>query len=634
MNKYFFEDQDIEEALLKTCLLFENKKMNAKKDSLFSKVALSLIISKKADTIDAIKEYIDSHNDGEAIVRSKINTIVAELTRKGILETSQDGILRLKKKVKEEAEQYVATLTEQLDKLVLKILEQVKASYKRKIQNEEQVKYNIKECLNYYFEVARLSFFNIDTPKDPETLTKVYDLSNSHLENEGKDLADHIVLALGTLLKTPHEEDQLVLEELSRLSITASIMGEDLMLNNFKTTIIKNKTFIVDTEVLLYLITDQARYSAQYKALIQQMLDCQCKIYVPEEVIREVSDHAEAASKRYGFISNLMRSNDPMVTDEFGNVFVEDYYYFLRKQGCEDTPWVNYISNYYDKRRPYDLIFDQLNEKLDERIILGELPEGTQIDVEKQEKLREPAFLATKNTPKGKYRDDAKNQAIADTDILLYLSTTSLNDKHQEHRPRRRESKVLRNDYYLLSNNSRIHICAKTLGISAQVLCKPKALVAYLAETGWIPRDKLKISSLFDNIFLMHLAKEAWPDIEKLIKVGVDFKGQEIVQLRYKLGDLLEGNFESEDPEEYKEVVKAIKERGIDLQPIVDSVTDDNLKKDKIIEGLREQMVNLELENQMTRQELDAAKVALEDKKKRKRLEAFQKRVGQYKGYD
>jgi hypothetical protein len=631
MSKYFFQDADLEEALLKVCILFDNNgRIVTKKDSLFLKTVLALIVSHKADSVDTIYKYFEKKNGGLNVDYQKVISAVTELIKKGLVE-DKNG-LKLSNKSKEDADKYIEEIMSLMDILVQTILDLIKTNIGKPLSKEEQIRQNIKDCLNCYFEVASLSFLGLDNPKDINCLSKIKEIASQNLQDNSGEFTDNIIYAIGCVLREPNKDSQKIIDLLARLSITSKIIGEDPLLSSFKATIFRNKAFILDTEIMLYLITENARYSQQYRLLIKKLLDNQCKIYVPESVLLEVYDHAEAANKRYPFVANLILNDDKVVVDELDNVFVEDYYYTIRVAGKENIKWRNYISNFYDREEGVNLIFDQLDAIIDERVILGDMPPGTNVDEMEKQQLLPEAIIVTKNTPKGLKRTDEKNEQIAETDVFLYLTAKSLNRKCQEGRKKRRNSSgVLSNDYYVVSNNSRIHYCAKSLGLSENVLCNPNALIAYMAETGILNKNEIKLSSLFDNIFLMQISKDIWPEIECLLKVGVDIKGLTHIKLRRELGDVITRLLSSEKDSDYNEVLQIIKSRGYNLESIVNAVVDESQQKDIEIEKLKRELQESQKAQKQAEAERDFERQQHIRIIKEREKEKYQKRVGQFK---
>lgn len=448
MSDFLLNDKDIEEALLKTCILFEKREVVNKKDALFLKMITSLIMCEKANTIDDIKKYLENQAHNIEFDKSKIDATVKELISKHFIELEEDH-LKLTPSTQKEALEYAQENSDRMENMVEGILKTVKQDYKSVIRNEEQVKRNIKDCLDYYFEVESLSFFDLDNPKKVDSLEHISRIASNNLGESANELSKIIVYAIGCMLQKPTEEESIVLETLSKLSITSRIMGQDPLLSNFKATILRNKSFILDTEIMLHLITNNARHSQQYKLLVKKLLDCQCRLYVPQEVISELYDHAEAADKRYQFLAELLSSDDPCAVDNLNNIFVEDYYYFIRTEEGKKTTWNNYIRNYFSKSSGVSTIYELLHESLDKRIFKGEMPPNIHIDENELNSLRKASYESTRFSAKALTRDDEKNRQIADTDALIYLSARYLNTRKKGQNAVIKDNSILGQDCYI-----------------------------------------------------------------------------------------------------------------------------------------------------------------------------------------
>ena len=121
-----------------------------------------------------------------------------------------------------------------------------------------------------------------------------------------------------------------------------------------------------------------------------------------------------------------------------------------------------------------------------------------------------------------------------------------------------------------MTNSIRVHYCAKQLGVSANILCKPASLMAYLVETGLIQDNQVKIQSLFENPFLQHTAKTIWKDIEFLLKSGIEITGKNIITMRFDLQDEINKLFTNPSEEDRNEIYKNTKQKGYSLSPIIE----------------------------------------------------------------
>jgi hypothetical protein len=460
--------------------------------------------------------------------------------------------------------------------------------------------------------VTGLSFFELDKRKEMKELPQLGKIASNGLSSgEKEELSDQIIYTIGSVIENPTEEQKCILELLARNYITMQIMDIDPLLSEFKSTLIREKVFIVDTDVLLYLLTDNASLSKQYRKMIEMLQKCGCTIYIPEEVIKEVFNHAEAALKRYPFVSYLIGTPGNLVRQDLKNVFIEDYYYTRALDNAEYLTWEHYIKNYYSSTYGVSLISEQIKDKLGERIQYNTMPEESNIDDKLLEKLAEASLEETNKTEKAQHRDEDKNQDIAKTDAQLYLQIKKQNEINNERIGRKHVDRqdLLWNKYYILTNSTRVHYCAKQLGVSANILCKPASLMAYLVETGLVQDNQLKIQSLFENPFLQHTAKTIWKDVENLLKLGIDIKGKNIITMRFELQDVINNLLTNPTEEDCNDIYSHVKQKGYSFLPLIESA-----KKES--ESYERKYKELEEENRILQDKLLKTKQIIEKKDK------------------
>lgn len=509
-------------------------------------------------------------------------------------------------------EQDVKKISEQHNYLIEDIYKGVQSAYGKKISNENQVKSNIKDCIDYYYMVTGLSFFELDKRKEATELPQLGKIASKGLSSgEKEELSNQIIYTIGSIIEKPTEEQKCILELLARTYITMQIMDIDPLLSEFKSTLIREKVFIVDTDVLLYLLTDNASLSRQYRKMIEMLQKCGCTIYIPEEVIKEVFNHAEAALKRYPFVSYLIDTPGNLARQDLKNVFIEDYYYTRALDNVKYPTWEHYIKNYFSSTYGVSLISEQIKDKLGERIQYNTMPEESNIDDNLLKKLAEASLEETYKTEKAQHRDEDKNQDIAKTDAQLYLQIKKQNEINNERIGRKHVDRqdLLWNKYYILTNSTRVHYCAKQLGVSANILCKPASLMAYLVETGLVQDNQLKIQSLFENPFLQHTAKTIWKDVENLLKLGIDIKGKNIITMRFELQDEINNLLTNPTEEDCNDIYSHVKQKGYSFSPLIESA-----KKES--ESYERKYKELEEENRILQDELLKTKQIIEKKNK------------------
>lgn len=616
-------DAAVEEAMLKSCLLFNNKHVKDKRNVLFQKFVLSLVISGKAKNKTSIKAFYQQQYKELLIDDGRIDAALQEMEGKKMIKIHNDENIELTPKTASDAESYIVEVHNQHDKLIEDIIQKIRKNYNKSFSNETQVRQNIKNCLNYYYEVSGYSFFGIDYPKEVEELQQFDMIAGKGLRKDEKQLIEQIIYAIGTILDNPTPEQKIVLEILARTYITTQIMAIDPLLANFKRTAIANKVFVLDTDVVLHVITKNGYFSNQYKAMISQLINCGCKLYIPQEVITEVYRHGEAAAQRYFFVSDIIDNNEDWVRSELKNLFIEDYYIYRHQDKPKYPDWNIYLSNFYDKEYGEMFTRSVIEHELGSKIYYGKMPPGGIIDEELKDQLIKITLEATISTEKALHRKYDRNEEIATTDTLLYLTVKSLNEKNErENRSMGQNGRpdLLMYKYYVLTKSTRIFRCADEMGIKAKVLCNPQALTAYLAETGMIEKDDLQIMSLFDNSFLTYTAKTVWNDVETFLKAGIDIKGKNIIKMRYDLQNVVHDILTIESAEKYHDVYKEVTERGYQYMPFINDIISDKSALQHQVDDMILQMAKMkeDFKNEMQIKDevLEKAKKEIDEKRK------------------
>lgn len=476
------------------------------------------------------------------------------------------------------------------------------------IKNELQVKQNIKDCIYYYIRVSCYKTLGVDEGKNLDEIAQLQTKAGFHL-GENKRLKEQILLSIGNVIAHPTEEQHTTLDTMARSLITMQLLASDPLLTNFKHSVIGRKVFVLDTDFVLYLITDNGERSVQYKRLLKVLTNCNCKIYIPAEVLNEIFDHAEAATKKYNYDRSFIENGkEQWVENGFKNIFVEAYY--KNKNANGEKSWNVFIRNYYDKERGCEYTIDVVREYLSgyKNISIGSMPYDYDIYDSNDEKDRslcnqlfEKALEATHNTEKAGRRDENKNETIAKTDTKLYLSVRYLNLNEIGLEGNKGERADLLNyKYYVITNTFRIYPCATELNLKEKVFCTPMALMAYMVEAGFYNENKLDVLSLFENTFFAYIANESWEDTKNILKTGIDFKGKSIVRLRYDLQDNIQKLLTAvPGSDDYKTNVSEVKNKGYSFEEPIEythNLEKQNADKDNRIAQLEAELYRLKKE--------------------------------------
>ena len=607
MSDIFNEDKALEAAMIKACLLFDAVKVQ-KREMLFHKKILVYILdpSKKTDSVDEIFQLVSKELSGFSFNRDLVNNAVNALKADGFIDVDKDGGVSLTEKTQAKSDQYISQQKSLFDKLANDIFLDVKQQVP--IKNELQVKQNIKNCIDYYIRVSCYKTLGVDEGKNLDEIALLQTKAVSHL-GDNKRLKEQILLSIGNVIAHPTEEQHTTLDTMARSLITMQLLASDPLLTNFKHSVIGRKVFVWDTDFVLYLITDNGERSVQYKRLLKVLTNCNCKIYIPTEVLTEIFDHAEAATKKYNFVRSFIENGkEQWVENGIKNIFVEAYYKNRNANG--EKSWHVFISNYYDKERGCKYTIDVVKECLSgyKNIFIGSLPYDNDIydsdkeeDISLRNQLFEKALEATHNTEKAGRRDEIKNETIARTDTKLYLSVRDLNIKERERNGNKDErADLLEYKYYVITNTFRIYPCAAELNLKEKVFCTPMAMMAYMVEAGFYDENKPDVLGLFENTFFAYIANESWEDTEKLLKTGIDFKGKSIVRLRYDLQDNIQKLLTAvPGSDDYKTNVSEVKNKGYSfVEPIeyTHNLEKQNADKDNRIAQLEAEINRLKKE--------------------------------------
>lgn len=607
MSDIFNEDKDLEAAMIKACLLFDAVKVQ-KREMLFHKKILVYILdpSKKTGSVDEIFQLVSKELSGFSFNRDLVNNAVNALKADGFIDVDKDGGVSLTEKTQAKSDQYISQQKSLFDKLVDSIFLDVKQQVP--IKNELQVKQNIKNCIDYYIRVSCYKTLGVDEGKDLDEIALLQTKAVFHL-GDNKRLKEQILLSIGNVIAHPTEEQHTTLDTMARSLITMQLLASDPLLTNFKHSVIGRKVFVLDTDFVLYLITDNGERSVQYKRLLKVLTNCNCKIYIPTEVLTEIFDHAEAATKKYNFVRSFIENGkEQWVENGIKNIFVEAYYKNRNANG--EKSWHVFISNYYDKERGCKYTIDVVKECLSgyKNIFIGSMPYDNDIydsdkeeDISLRNQLFEKALEATHNTEKAGRRDEIKNETIARTDTKLYLSVRDLNIKERERNGNKDErADLLEYKYYVITNTFRIYPCAAELNLKEKVFCTPMAMMAYMVEAGFYDENKPDVLSLFENTFFAYIANESWDDTKNILKTGIDFNGKSIVRLRYDLQDNIQKLLTAvPGSDDYKTNVSEVKNKGYSfVEPIeyTHNLEKQNADKDNRIAQLEAEINRLKKE--------------------------------------
>jgi hypothetical protein len=184
---------------------------------------------------------------------------------------------------------------------------------------------------------------------------------------------------------------------------------------------------------------------------------------------------------------------------------------------------------------------------------------------------------------KARYRTDEEEKALARTDAILYLTALRLNPQDETTR-----GDILGGTCYLLTEASRYERIAQLVGVKTKLTVRPGALAAIHELIGSVEMAPSEFVQLFDNPLLDRAVTAAWPDIDALVRTGVDLRGKSLPRLRFDLADALhaqltglasaeDAEYEGQTPavssdEHFLRLIETATERGYSAVPEVENI--------------------------------------------------------------
>ena len=409
-----------------------------------------------------------------------------------------------------------------LESRTIGLFNDIYKSYIQKLpkNNNKQYIYNlIRDALSVFYKTYGYSFFKVQNKEDsfPPVMTILKDLD----EHSRRCLA----AAIGDTINnaTPYQKE--TLEIWAKAFVITQMTSLDPLLTNFKQMQLKRKSFVLDTDFVLYSLTQEAKYSQEYHEILEYLLRLGCDIYIPGRVRDETRRCIlNAVSTMEGIDEDsFLAQGDDYIHQRKTNAFLEDFIALRKDAKNNDLPFKSYISRYYHPQT--DAFFQR---KLKQLIGSENYDRDLQIEDIKSEngqKLIDILTQRTKGSLRGMGRTDFANEEIAEYDASLYLTLLHMNQKIEN-------DELLPYSFYLLTKSTRTKYSAQQLGIYNDIICSPQALSVVLKELGEI-KGNLQIINLFDNPFLAYLADILWDKTQPLLDAGVHLKHADVEVMRY-----------------------------------------------------------------------------------------------------
>lgn len=601
-NKTLFSDDSSEtltNSLLKCSLLFTfNDEAFHTRKALFDRTVLSILVDIKEGSVPEIVEIFKS-KFFKIIPLEKVKAALDRLIKDDLVNLGEANKYIPSKSSIIKIESASAKINQGTKALINDIIVGASSVYPDKIDNNTIINIgkNIKNGLGLFFRLHGLEYCNDNANPIFKSfgflISKNSDITSVVRKGLSLPLGDAVVYSLGETIKNPSVEQAETLVQWSKAFIGSQVMSIDPSLKEFQITNLAKKTFLIDTDFLLYCIVKETKISFVYKSIINELIKSGCKVVVTEDVILEAIKHAEFATRNYNYFKNTFDVIDELIIDEkIANVFVKGYYTALKQSSISSTTsFKRYLSNYYEPSQAYEFMQEIIKLNLNKRIVFKTLNEidTSHIPTELLEKLTNIIYDETIKTAKAQYRSDEENKSIAYTDARQYLTAYFLNKVDCS----KDANTILPGDFYLITSSVRTLRCAFKINLKQNVIVNPSTLLNIFDQIGIFSAGAKEIVNLFDNPFLYEVVNQNWDEIKKLVNAGVDLRDKNILRLKLDLQDAIhthlshdnnhdkiEEDMESADSDvqtktefdEYMEFAKVVKAKGYFFTPEIEAL--------------------------------------------------------------
>lgn len=529
------DNNKLEDAQLRSVLLFGQfgTKVTGE-DYMLQRLVFSIMVEAGEEkSIDEIQKILSSPRFASDLKNKDIKKVFDRLENDGLIKMQPSGKY-LSISERSEGDAFFNELNKDTDELIEGVYERFQKLHGQSTPvNPQVIKNRIREVLSVYMKLSGLSFFHLqkDDSNPKEALQEL-------LGSNPDSVSLHLVTAIGETLSNYSDKERIVLNKWAKAYVVTQILQLDPTLKHFKQDQLRNKSFVLDTDVVLRSLATHADVSKEYRDILGYLNKLGCKIYVPGEIFEEVEGCAKEALKIASEVGEkqLRQYDELLLHGSKSNVFIEDFVQQVKTDpDKKEMPFDIYLGNIFNSRNT-KVMKTRLGEVIGDDNVKRKF-EIIPLDSEIEKKLNEKILERTATSPKGQERTDSFNEKVARSDTQLYLTLVKYN---REGNPD--EEGLLPFKYYLLTHSTRTIWSAKDLGIYTEdIICKPQALTAVLNDLGEIADSDVSFINLFENPFLVYAADQIWERIKPLIENGAPIYYADIQQLKANV----ELNFDS-----------------------------------------------------------------------------------------
>ncbi|MGN1178400.1 MAG: hypothetical protein ACI4SI_05085, partial [Candidatus Ornithospirochaeta sp.] len=563
--------------------------------------------------VDVVKVFHDKY--GKTIDADNVQKALQRLLKEAWIVKKEEGFVPYSK-CAEELRKGISIIESKTNSFFQGIIERVEEQLDSQLSPDQSDKIyaNLRNTFNLY--VRMYGFESFVTPglyntSHPE-IVESEDIVNAALDGLDEKVGDLLLSVLSELIERPTKEQSETMMLWIKIFLGTEIMRLDPQLSELETSNLRGKKFILDTDILLYCLTDHPKRSKSYQKLLSKLRKIGCDLIIPEEVVIEVLNHALCAENYYNRFKTTLKSIDiEIIEEKANNIFVKDFCIQDRmaKPGQTFKQYMqnNFLSDDNQLQFMKDFIEDKLKVKpcLDDGLVIDEAYQPYKEDLTKK------IFERTKQTDNEKWRSDDEVQRISETDAKLYLSTLSLNKDIND----KGRQGMLRANVYLVTFTTKSIKSAQEMNIRRNFVTRPELLINLLSEIGEFNWDAKGFVNLFDNPFLAHIIDSNWDMIKNLSVLGLNMHHKNITMLKRDLGEVYHrymtenadnetintsSDFESVrlTPKHFFEMAEEVNRLGYELMPEPQSLVNEYRQK-------TEQLKEAEQTNQNYKRLLD-----------------------------
>ena len=536
--KSFSEDtQDkLEKTMLECSMLLSlnrNSSLSAGRKDMFLQCVFAIICSEEKEWTIIDVQQVFHDRFGKEYDPEIIRKAMQKLLKLGWLEKTAKGLVA-NSKIAKDSQNGANKIEQRTKALFAEIIDNVDKQLQDKLTDEDKVKLesNINDAFNLYIRMYGFETFVNISLADATDVVDNEDIVKAALNGLEQKHGEALLNSLSNLIENPTKEQASTMMLWVKIFLGMQIMRLDPQLSELESANLKGKKFVIDTDFLLYCITDHPKQSKSYQKLLKALRQTGCELIIPEEVAIEVLKHAQCAESNYKRFRHMLKSvSREIIEVKANNIFVKDFCLQDLNAAHHQTLKQYMQNNYLSDDDPLGFIKQLIQDKL--RIEVKH-DDGLKIDdeyLQHQEDLTTRIFLKTRFSDKDKWRTDEETRAISETDAKLYLSILSLNKdvKVNEHEG------MLKAKAYLVTFTTKSIKCAQEMKIHKNFVTRPELLINLMAEIGDFDYTKLGFINLFENPFLAHIIDENWDLVRNFSELGLNMHHRNITKLKEDL---------------------------------------------------------------------------------------------------